>query len=54
MDLSTAGLGMEAGKGCRQREGGRGKELDGRLEGMYDVARRSWGLLEEKSLGSRL
>lgn len=51
VDLSTAGLGVEAGRGCRQREGGRGKEVDRVVEEMYSVARRSWGLLEEKAPG---
>jgi len=45
VDLSTAGLGQEAGRGCRQKDGGKGREMDRRVEEMYEVARRSWGLM---------
>ena len=41
-DLSTAGLGLEAGRGCRQKEDGIGKEIDRTVDVMYNVARRSW------------
>ena len=51
LDLSAAGVGREAGKGCCQREGGKGREVDRQVEGMYAVARQSWGLLEAKSQG---
>lgn len=47
LNLSTAGLGMEAGRGVRQRDGGKGKEVDMLVEEMYGVARRSWGLMQE-------
>lgn len=51
VDLSTAGVGLDAGKGgCAQKDQGemRGKEVDRRLEGMYAAARESWRLLEGK------
>lgn len=48
-DLTIAGLGREAAKGCQQH--GPGKEVDERLEWMYGVSRRSWGLLEMKLPG---
>ncbi len=38
---------MEAGRGVRQRDGGKGKEVDMLVEEMYGVARRSWGLMQE-------
>ena len=46
VDLSTAGVGLEATKGCEQRDG-EGKELDKKLESMYSVARESWRKLGE-------
>jgi hypothetical protein len=49
-DLSTAGVDMEAGKGCKRKEGA-GKERDRKLEEMYQVARDSFKLLELKSPG---
>ena len=49
-DLSTAGLGVET-RGCKQKEGGRGREVDRKVEEMYTVARKSWGLLEEEKAG---
>ena len=49
-DLSTAGVGMEAGKGCRRKEG-EGKRKDEEMERMYTVARESFRLLELKSPG---
>lgn len=45
-DLATAGLGREAAKGCEQV--GPGKKEDERMEWMYKVARKSWGMLEMK------
>jgi hypothetical protein len=47
-DLSTAGVGYDAAKGTEQS--GEGKRRDEVLEGMYAVARTSWGLLEMKAL----
>jgi hypothetical protein len=49
IDLSTAGIGMDAPKGYGRKAGAcRGEEVDRRLEGMYAAARESWGLLEIK------
>lgn len=50
-DLCALGLGLEAGKGCAQKQKGKGREMDERLERMYDVARESWRRLEEVAPG---
>ncbi|ORX34014.1 hypothetical protein BD324DRAFT_192292 [Kockovaella imperatae] len=47
IDLSAAGIGREACKGFEQRENGRGRELDRKLEGMYRIARESWNRLDD-------
>jgi hypothetical protein len=49
-DLATAGVGFDAGKGCKRRDG-EGKAKDEKLKKMYDVARESFRLLELKSPG---
>jgi hypothetical protein len=46
-DIATAGVGYDAVKGLEQK--GEGRRRDERLEQMYAVARRSWGLLAEIS-----
>lgn len=50
-DLSNAGVGKDAGKGCKQREDGQGKEVDKKLEEMYGIARESFKALEIRSPG---
>ena len=50
-DLSTAGVGLDAGKGCKQKDDGEGKEIDRKLESMYGVARKSWKVLESMGPG---
>lgn len=44
-DLSTAGVGNEASKGCKRRDT-EGKERDEKLEEMYEVAKESFKLLK--------
>jgi len=48
VDLAAAGVGLDAAKDYSGRRVGMGLEVDERLEGMYRVARESWGLLEKK------
>lgn len=53
VDLAAAGLGLDAPRAYAgaQSDRGEGRGTDKRLEGMYAVARESWGLLESKSPG---
>ncbi|WVN89319.1 uncharacterized protein L203_104541 [Cryptococcus depauperatus CBS 7841] len=45
-DLQTVGLGREASKSMRKGQNGPGRAVDERLEKQYEVARRSFKLLE--------
>lgn len=51
VDLSSAGLQLDAPKGYARAQLGEGKETDKRLENMYRIARRGYTLLEEKCPG---
>ena len=46
-DLSAAGVGKDAGKGYFPRHDGEGKNLDQRMQAMYEAARESWRRLDD-------